>query len=227
MRIVLFSAEIELDFSSNEIPVLEICNDAYLFDIIKELKFPSTEKEIREIIIYENNKELNISRELFLLIDPFSIDLNSRSITTEFYKKINNIYLAEAEVSSEINSIYRNLTTQLEKLIMELEIDYNIKTDFETKDLLKALGLEIVETPEDPFSSLLSFISIVSALKLFKLIALVNPRCFLKEQELSELYKVSSYKEVPILVLQNKSYYRLPNESKILIDEELFSRIEK
>lgn len=227
MRIVLFSAEIELDFSSNEIPVLEICNDAYLFDIIKELKFPSTEKEIREIIIYENNKELNISRELFLLIDPFSIDLNSRSITTEFYKKINNIYLAEAEVSSEINSIYRNLTTQLEKLIMELEIDYKIKTDFETKDLLKALGLEIVETLEDPFSSLLSFISIVSALKLFKLIALVNPRCFLKEQELSELYKVSSYKEVPILVLQNKSYYRLPNESKILIDEELFSRIEK
>lgn len=227
MRIVLFSAEIELEFSSNEIPVLEVCNDIYLFDIIKELKFPSIDKEIRELIIYENNKELNLNRELFLLIDPFSIELNSRSITTEFYKKIHNIYLAEAEVSSEINSIYRNLTTQLEKLIMELEIDYQIKTDFDTKDLLKALGVEIVASPEDPFSSLLNFINIVSALKIFKILALVNPRCFLKEKELAELYKVSSYKEVPLLVLQNKSYNRLCNEVKILIDEELFSRIEK
>lgn len=224
MKVILFSAEAEVSTTESNTITLEILNDHYFFDIIKELKFSVDNNSIKELFIELEGKPINNKKDIFLVIDPFNIDINSKPFISELYKRVGELYLADAKVNAVIHPIYNQLVSYLENLISELDIDYSLKTEFEIKDLLKMLALEFKEAPDDPFSTLSNLIDLVSELKLFKVIVIINPRNFLPENSLSELLKRSSYKHLQILIIQNKHYEKNSYEAKISVDEDLYSR---
>lgn len=209
----------EIIFNDENINILEIKDSKCFTHIIEILNEKINGIESNEIFLLDNNEnELNMGKEMYMIFDLFNIDYNSKKIISKIYEIISENIKKNQDHEIENETI--KLRNYIIQEINELPFEFVMKRELEISEILKLYNLKI-----DPinYTSILEraelLIDIISTLQIAKILVLPNLKTYLSEDELVALYKYSLYNNVKLLLIERYNTKKLKYEKTMLIDE--------
>ena len=202
--------------------ILTIKNTKCFSHILQILNDKINGLESNEIFLLdENNEEMNMSKEIQMVLDIFNIDYNSKKILNKIYNIIaTNI---QKNQDFEIEKMILNLRNYIIEEINELPFEFVMKNELEITEILKLYNLKI---DEENYTNILEkieiLIDILSTLDIAKILIIPNLKLFLSEEELVELYKYSLYNNINLLLIERHEENKLKYENCIIIDENFY-----
>lgn len=219
MKLKINGFDNEIIFNDENINILEIKDSKCFTNIIKILNEKINGIESNEIFLLDNNEnELNMGKEMYMIFDLFNIDYNSKKIISKIYEIISENIKKNQDHEIENETI--KLRNYIIQEINELPFEFVMKRELEISEILKLYNLKI-----DPinYTSILEraelLIDIISTLQIAKILVLPNLKTYLSEDELVALYKYSLYNNVKLLLIERYNTKKLKYEKTMLIDE--------
>lgn len=219
MKLKINGFDNEIIFNDENINILEIKDSKCFTHIIKILNEKINGIESNEIFLLDNNEnELNMGKEMYMIFDLFNIDYNSKKIISKIYEIISENIKKNQDHEIENETI--KLRNYIIQEINELPFEFVMKRELEISEILKLYNLKI-----DPinYTSILEraelLIDIISTLQIAKILVLPNLKIYLSEDELVALYKYSLYNNVKLLLIERYNTKKLEYEKTMLIDE--------
>lgn len=171
-----------------------------------------------EFVLSQDANILQMSKEVLLFCDYFSLDINNKKIINEINSRVGN-YLQTYDFVEKL--------CQINKLILEINdevldnFDFKISYDeeFGVDKLLKISNYKISES-NDFLEKILAYIKIFSSLKPVKLVVFFGLAQFLTKEEINLLAKNIEYLGLAILLVERNDC-KLENFQRILIDNDL------
>ena len=222
MKLKINGFENEILFTEENVNILTIKNTKCFSHILQILNDKINGLESNEIFLLdENNEEMNMSKEIQMVLDIFNIDYNSKKILNKIYNIIaTNI---QKNQDFEIEKMILNLRNYIIEEINELPFEFVMKNELEITEILKLYNLKI---DEENYTNILEkieiLIDILSTLDIAKILIIPNLKLFLSEEELVELYKYSLYNNVNLLLIERHEENKLKYENCIIIDENFY-----
>lgn len=219
MKLKINGFDNEIIFNDENINILEIKDSKCFTHIIEILNEKINGIESNEIFLLDNNEnELNMGKEMYMIFDLFNIDYNSKKIISKIYEIISENIKKNQDHEIENETI--KLRNYIIQEINELPFEFVMKRELEISEILKLYNLKI-----DPinYTSILEraelLIDIISTLQIAKILVLPNLKTYLSEDELVALYKYSLYNNVKLLLIERYNTKKLKYEKTMLIDE--------
>lgn len=111
-------------------------------------------------------------------------------------------------------------------IIDDEDITFDSVAEKPFEEVLKLFSVSVVQSREDIYEKMLNFIEIVGRLHLVKLLVFVNVKSFFDEKQLAEIYKMATYREVSLLLIDNKIYgKKIAEETLLAIDKDYVEKI--
>lgn len=206
-----------LELEENRPTFLIIENNILRFKLVEDIYNQCIGSE-GGFVLSEDLQMLKMSKNAEIIINPFSIDVNSKKVLTKLYQEISdycneNYYEEKERINGEIVLL-------LDKIM--LNVPYNITTKFEIDiiEICKLYNVELENSGDTLIEKLLEYIKIVSQLCSYKLFILLNFSLYLTTNELQELYKFASYQKVYLLLVEYIMPLKLVNEKGYIIDKD-------
>ncbi|MGL5149397.1 MAG: type II-A CRISPR-associated protein Csn2 [Clostridium sp.] len=211
-----------IKFEGDRVNVLEV-NNKELFNKVVYLLNKNINgcSDEGDIYLYENNKEINVSKNVMLIYDFYNIFSNATKIIKSFYDDVAKEYKFNYE-ENEIIKMQKELVESIRSVLIEYDYELTFKEIIDIKDLLKVLDVKFdVDFYDKPLDNIFLLIDLVSNFKISKLVILVNCKCYFTNTEMEEIYKMIVYKRINVLFVE---YYKGENnkiyENKVVIDED-------
>lgn len=185
---------------------------------LQELYFQAEGAEGR-YVLSNDIVELDISKTMEIIMDPFSVDINARKILGKLYSKLSNIAFQE-----EMYMQTQGIKTELQKYFFTLEyfspcmLEADLEIDISA--MLKAIGVKLANNTDDIFEKINQYIKIMAELLEKKILVLVNARSYFDEVQLEELRKNAIYNEVVLLLVENQQKSFSTSVNQYIIDED-------
>ncbi len=221
MIMSIIGFENKIYFKENAVNILEIYNQKLFSNFISYINEQSNEgtEEDNKIVLMDEEKRLKIDKMVYVLTDLFNIDFNSKKIINKIYNMLNqNI---KNRQDNEIENTILQLRHYLVEEINEIPFEFNINSEIEMLDLLKAFNVKIDSSCYTTMVEKIEFvINILASLKIARVLVIPNLKIYVNEDELLEIYKYSIYNNINLLVIENRhSEKLLKYEQKNIIDE--------
>ena len=219
MKLKINGFENEIQFDDEHINALTINNSKCFSHIIGILNDKINGIESNEIFLLdEKNQEIKMDKKVYIVLDIFNIDYNSRKVLNKIYDIIaENI---EKNQDYEVDKMVMELRNYIIQEINELPFEFVMKSELEIPEILKLYNLKIDDVN---YTSILEkveiLIDIISTLKVADILIIPNLKLFLSSEELVELYKYSLYNNVKLLLIERNNEEQLKYEKNIIIDE--------
>ena len=212
--------ETKINFDERYINILQISNKE-LFKRISYNINKAVKDEIDEVVMFDENKIYNISKEVMVINDFYSIDLNSTKMLKLLYKDIATKYTLEygyESIQLDIKDVYNSIVDTLN----DYDFNFTYKEEIDIIDLIKSLDVKFDrEFYDNPYDNLMYLYDVVSNFKICKIIVLINAKLFLNENEIKQMYKQALHKDIKLLLIEyGDEEDILEYESKIYIDED-------
>ena len=209
----------ELCFDDENVTILEIKNTNCFRHIIETINDIINGEESSEIfLIDDENNEINMSKEMYMMIDLFNIEFNSKKILNKLYEKISENIDKMEDIT--LKNMLVNLRNYIIQEINELPFEFTMKDEPEIVDILKIYNLKIDNFNYKNMLEKVEFlIDILATLKIANILVIPNLKIYLSKEELVELYKYSLYNEVKLFLIEKNSGEKLQYEKILLIDE--------
>lgn len=221
MIMSIIGFENKIYFKENAVNILEIYNQKLFSNFISYINEQSNDgtEEDNKIVLMDEEKRLKIDKMVYVLTDLFNIDFNSKKIINKIYNMLNqNI---KNRQDNEIENTILQLRHYLVEEINEIPFEFNINSEIEMLDLLKAFNVKIDSSCYTTMVEKIEFvINILASLKIARVLVIPNLKTYVNEDELLEIYKYSIYNNINLLVMENRhSEKLLKYEQKNIIDE--------
>ena len=206
-----------MDVSENQIPVLIIEHPGIYSDFIESF-FQQCEGEEGEIIISDRGKNLKLSKSALIVLDYFSLNFNNRQIQTKLYQQLKN---AGAELSIQKDEFTHQGIDLIENVFSISRFDhieYNLELDW--ADIFKLYQVRVEADYDSIQEKLVSFLRICAELLDLKLVAFVNLKAYVSEDDLLEIYRMAGYLKVNLLLIESIETYSHPMEKYFIIDKD-------
>ena len=212
MKLVYTELEQQLIFQENRVNVLVIEHKELFCRMIQELAKQIDGVEGR-FVLSDNDKILKIDKDVGLVVNPFALEINSRKALTGLYNELGKLgineenYLNTCRVKGQIAEYIYGLLNQ---------VDYALKfqDDFNLQSLFKALEVEFEAGEEN-------FLDVCSKFQKVKILAFVNLKTYLTNDELKKIYKEAFYRKIQLLLLENSVEQELAEEAVSIVDADL------
>lgn len=167
-----------------------------------------------------DEKEIDLSKSIELIINPFSVNINDRRIVNKLYSE-----LSKTAYDSENYLYTQNILADIQKYFLNLEQSSNyileMDSEIDITALLKALNVRLEIFADDFFEMLNQYIKIIAELMKKKVVGFVNISSFFTKQQLEELIKNAAYNEMKLLLIENhQKEYSLNDTRCIIIDKD-------
>lgn len=207
-----------IEFRDNVVSSLVIENPRLLRDYVQGLYDAVTEGE-REFVLSEDGKDLRIGDELELIDRLVPFDLNSKTLTAALLKRLEKIAL-QPENRLESARLVAEFVNYVNRLSME--VSHEIECEKETIGvLLKALGPRFADDDTSLPNRVLDYMRLMRDFAGRHIFVFVNARSYLSDNELSEIFDIALSEKLRVLLIDSSSKSLLPNEDRLLIDDDL------
>lgn len=206
-------------FDNQKIQVLVIENKSYYYRFLVEL-MGQVKGDLGRFILSKDNTPVEISKNLALVTDPLTMDINSRKLINilntllEKEAMSDRFFIDSNALVSEISKFGDLLLTSLPFPVARNE-DYNIKA------LIKSLEFTYTLESNDLRESLLDYIEIHSKLGLVNCFVLANTKTYISEHEIEGLYRDILLLKANVLFVESSIGVPNANESVRVIDDDL------
>lgn len=219
MKLRICGFENDIVFDEKSVNILQIDSSKCFSNVIDILNQKINGIENNSMFLLdENDEEINMAKEMYVLFDLFNIEYNSKKILNKIYDIIaENIDNAQELKLDDFSIGLRNYIIQE---INELPFEFVMKREISVQEILKLYDLRIDDIN---YSSVLErvelIVDIIATLKLARVLVIPNLKCYLSNEELVELYKYSLYNNINLLIVQTEDNEALQYEKVLKIDD--------
>ena len=201
MLIIGFDKKIEFD--ENTVNILEIYNQSLFTEVINNLNNQCNgEEENNTIVLMQDNERVDIKKNIYVLTDVFNIDFNSKKFLNKIYGTL--IQNIKNKQDDELENIALKLRNYFINEINELPFEFNMNSEVEITDLIKAFDVKIDSSCYITVLEKIEFIiNLLAEFDLAKVLVIPNLKTFLQEEDLLELYKYSIYNNIKLFRRNN------------------------
>ena len=192
MNLVTEYLENSMEIKSKTINTLVIEDTKQFASFVRGL-LEATNKENEKFELIEDFKKLDMSKNVEMIFDVFTIEANSSSILKKLYTELEEDLNSQDMYLKKVDSddlIYRSRFS-----LSSGEISY--------QNLFKAITIEFDYEKTSVLERLTEYIKVSYELLGKKLFIIINLDSFLYEEELLELEKFLEYNDIKVLALQN------------------------
>lgn len=190
----------------------------YFSEYLQELYW-QYEKGDGRFALSQGDKELELSKYLEIIVNPFTVEINSRKILNKLYINLEKISREEQMYTKTLE-----LTAYIHEYLMQLEQQTNYILSFddnlEIPALLKAVGIKHEEIEEDFLERLIRYVKIAVEVLSTKVFVFVNIRSYLTDSQVQELIKEIGYQEAKILFMESQERGCLEGGMRYIIDRD-------
>lgn len=155
-----------------------------------------------------------------LIIDPFSIDMNSKRLRSKIESCVRDeldsedYYLRIRESESILKTVVAEVSDSLPfEISLDLELD--------STKILKMIELSLIDDSESLMQRVLNHIRMSKIFLKTDLFIIVNLTSYVDTEVLSELYQMLDYLKVDCLLIENKTHPSVMGEKVVLYDKDM------
>lgn len=221
MRLIFSGLERAIKIEPGFAAVLQIENQALFSRIVLSLMKGNNEDSLEPYTLWDRDEKVCFQNQSIFISDPLNLPWDNKSLIGEVIKKMERELLEDEIIRTEIESTERLLMTNLMKLGVGLQSQYEFSLEWDFKRYLKMLGFGIGIQIDRPYlDNLISFVSLALDAGCNKILTFVNLKTFLTKSELERFYEYIFFSKIRVLLLENKvdeSYYKY--EQKNTVDQ--------
>lgn len=150
-------------------------------------------------VVFEGESEVPMNR-VFLCVDPFSMDPNSKDIVAGFQKALLN-ELNSPGLVRERDEILSNLQILTARAVFELDPEWSID-GLDLKGLMKAMGLRFI-SENNLLNRIVDTIRLSARYGAYCLFTLVGTSSFLSITDYSSLLAHLRYLQIPVIMVES------------------------
>ncbi len=205
----IFMNSIQID--EDIISTIIIENKKFLFDFINELR----KKDSESISIYENNKEIDISKNVVTITDFTNLELNTTKVLSKIYSSL----IKEIDFEKMMN-LNNNILSFIDSITLQHHVDLEYDLNVNYNELFKSVLLKVKDY-DSQIEKLLSLLNIKNMFDDIKLFIFINLKSYFSIDEVNEIFKYCINNKIRILLIESYQSFKLSNENIIIIDNDL------
>lgn len=216
MKLLYRPMVLEIPFQENKVNVLSVEDPFTLSDMISALS--NLDSVNNSFTLSINEKELNLSKKLDLIMNPFEVSTRDKKILNGLYKLL---MIEESEEEfDQVNKTNQQIINLMDLLSSKtvFPLDYNLELDLNA--LLKAYDVHISDDSEDYLDRLLNYIKASHDICGTEVFCIYGLRYYLSEEQLRDFYKTCLYSKINILVLEPRFVGRNEYENTWIVDRD-------
>lgn len=218
MKLIERELGLEIELKERRVSVLVIEDIRQRLSLVNQL-FAQTSSQDSAWILVEDEKSFDISKKCEIILEPFSVDLNSRKIISKLFQEITE--RADEEFYEEGLMLHSQISAYLEQLLEKLPYPIAYSSAWDLNNVLKMYGVKLSEDCEDQFDMLCSYIKLLSQICGTEIFILVNMKSFFTETQISELYKMASYGKMYLVLIEfSVDSHRYSEEDTYILDSD-------
>ncbi len=222
MRLYHPDLQTELFLSEDAPTVVAVEAPALFYRLIAHLYAQSLAKEEGgDFSLRYQHNELNITKEIDLVLNPLLLDFNQKKIINRILNDLDKL----AAESKNLNATAK-LQTTLQEYFADLTLDYPVPLTW-TDDILISNIAKVLELTIDVgdlplVQKIVVYMQLLTELKLARIFSFVNLRSFLSAEQLGELYHEARLGKYRLLLWESTAMPRIePEEQRLTLDNEL------
>ena len=214
MKLVNAELFLEIDIQENMPAVLVLESPDMMTQVVRELYDISSGGD-GDFVLSLDNKVLSIEKTAELIINPFSVDFNSKKIQSKLYEELlegSNIYVEEkAAIQSLIIDYLDKLTLNVSYEMVTSNIELDLLRLFKMYDVrLEPQCNSILET-------LIEYTKVLSRLLRKKFLILINICNYLDVDAVKELAHMCAYQKLNLLFIERREIdFQFPVKTYII-----------
>lgn len=220
MKLLFDGIEKVLDFEKHNICTLAVENKSFYLKLVENL-INTLNGDDEKVWLYDNEKEISISKKVLLISDVFNIDFNTTKLTSAL-----NANLKAMVSSSDLQIEYLNLVRCLTKFFDDVKkaSDFSIdwKSEIDLSLLLKMASYKFTEYESAGLlNRVLDYMKLCTDVLNTSLFVFINSKIFFEKDELNVFYRQCVQEGLNILNLDCISLESVnENEKNIIIDKD-------
>ena len=140
MKLVNGELLLDIDIDENRPTVLVIENQKIMTEVVEQLYALCFSGE-GDFVLSDNNKQLSIEKTTEIIINPFTIDFNSRRTQIKLYGELQEAELNHVEEKATIQALIIDYLDKLSQNVPYEMISYEL--DLDSMKLFKMLNIRI------------------------------------------------------------------------------------
>ena len=199
MKLVNAELLLDIDIDENKPSVLVIENPKIMTGVVEQLYEQCLIGE-GDFVLSDDNRQLPMEKTAEIIVNPFSIDFNSRKIQSRLYSELME---AESGYIEERAIIQTLIIDYLDKLTHD--VPYEMITnelDLDSMKLFKMLDVRVEPQCDSLLEKLIEYTKIIARLLKKKLLIFVSVCNYLDADEIEALYKICSYHKMKMLFIE-------------------------
>ena len=220
MKLVFSGLEHPIELSAGETSVLQVENSALFSRIVMSLQSGQGRCAAEPYTFWDGDEEVKPDKALMMISDVTHLPWDERSFASAVTKKIEREFLEDEELRVEIENSERFVKERLASLGLGFNADFDFGIEWDLKRYLKFLGFGVsFQEEKSLLDNLLNFLSFALDAGCKKIIAFVNLKTFLTENELESFYEHVFFLKMNVLLLENKKdTMSYGHEHKLTVD---------
>lgn len=167
----------------------------------------------------EKEKVISLEKNVEIIWNPFSVDINNKKILGKLYHELEEISLEDNY--DEINELNIKVIQYLDHINMKVPYPIQFQVDLNLLELFKMYGVKVETEGNSVFGNIIEYMKILSTLCSVHIIFFINLKNYLSRDQLNELYKNAFYYKIDLLLIEAHQGKPLNYEKNQLIDEDL------
>lgn len=224
MKLVYSKYSFEYVFKENEILIIDAENPVVFSDFVRDLSGQISGESGGWIL--SEDKELNISKRVCLIFDPFSLNCNERKIIAALHKQ------AEEDIIEFKSEEIATLNGKIVELLDDVSGDfpYGISFDLECDiaGLLKLYDLKVDMEGDSVTERIVNYITVTHRVLGIDIFAFVGLKQYLTPNQLREIYTFFQYEKINAIDFEShisqktffEKYWIIDNDFCIIYDED-------
>lgn len=218
MKLVERELGLEIELKENVVPVIVLENVALRLPMIEELYSQVMGKE-GNWLLAENEKSYELAKKMEIILEPFSLEINSKKVKAKLYQDIKKIALDSC--FSQGLEVHARICSYLENLLEKIPYPVKYEEEWNIIELLKAYGVELAEECDNICEKLFNYIKLISQVCEITIFITVNLKLYLTKEQILELYKLAMYNKIQLVLIEfNMFDEKFDCEETYIIDKD-------
>ncbi len=167
------------------------------------------------------DKEINPKKDMEIITDFFSLDINQTKNLTKLYNYIKSDLINE-EKYQETTGLTMKMLDYINTLISDIDFKLIYEDDIDLVHILKMVNLKFYYEESTLVEKLIDYLKIMNGFFGKKLFVLLNFKSTFSDSEQLELYKFLQYNKIEIFLIESiMPSNKLESEQYRIIDEDL------
>lgn len=218
MKLVHPDISYQIEFKENEYNVLILENPTNFTRFCQGL-FEQCSGEEGRFVLSEGEEIIAITKKMYMIVDPFSLEFNQRRILNKLYA-----ILKETAVSDAMYVRTNEMLNKMEHYILELleQVEYPIiyEEQMDLAGIFKMAEVKVATTYDSLTEKIIDYMKIMNDICGLPICVFVNMKAYFTMEEMIKIYEYADYNKIFILLVENTERQKMEMEKRYICDKD-------